>query len=252
MTRLNLDLGFIPLDNSSNLRPDWAEYWPIREFFLKNYIENDVYYGFFSPKFFEKTKLESDSVFTFIENENSDIISFSPYFDQAAFAKNIFEQGEANHRGIYENFRSAFHYLEPSINIDSLIMTSHETIFCNYFVAKGYIWRIWRQYCERIFEVCENNESSIGREMNSAVIHRSKNYPAKIFIIERMISFLIQINRNQWKISNYDMFKLPFSNSEISKNFNKLIQLDALKTAYRETLNEEFLLNFFRERNKFQ
>ena len=32
-TRLSNDNGFLQLDNSLNERPDWSEYWPIRNYF---------------------------------------------------------------------------------------------------------------------------------------------------------------------------------------------------------------------------
>ena len=31
-TQKSNDPGFLPLDNLSNERPDWSEYWPIRRF----------------------------------------------------------------------------------------------------------------------------------------------------------------------------------------------------------------------------
>lgn len=49
-TRKSLDAGFIPLDNS-NQRPDWCEYWPIRNFLINAPLDSDGFYGFLSPKF---------------------------------------------------------------------------------------------------------------------------------------------------------------------------------------------------------
>jgi hypothetical protein len=56
-TRDALDPGCIPLDNLANERPDWREYWPMREFLLGETLVEDRYYGFFSPKFGQKTNL---------------------------------------------------------------------------------------------------------------------------------------------------------------------------------------------------
>ena len=61
-TKNSNDKGFIQLDNSSNNRKDWSEYWPIRNYLLNNNLEDDIYYGFFSPKFYEKTGLSSENV----------------------------------------------------------------------------------------------------------------------------------------------------------------------------------------------
>jgi len=35
-----LDPGYIGLDNSSNLRPDWMEYWPIRNFLTTSRVRS--------------------------------------------------------------------------------------------------------------------------------------------------------------------------------------------------------------------
>ena len=60
-TEKSLDQGFIPLDNSDNVRPDWREYWPIRKYLINNELNENDLYGFFSPKFKEKTGLSADN-----------------------------------------------------------------------------------------------------------------------------------------------------------------------------------------------
>ena len=89
-TKAQNDMGFIQLDNLLNVRPDWREYWPIRQFLLSVKLEDDTRYGFFSPKFREKTGLEASDVMNFIENDDSDVVIFSPYFVQSALFFNVF------------------------------------------------------------------------------------------------------------------------------------------------------------------
>ena len=43
-TRAQLDAGFTPLDNLANERPDWREYWPIRNHLLRNALADDDYH----------------------------------------------------------------------------------------------------------------------------------------------------------------------------------------------------------------
>ena len=76
-SRAQLDPGFLPLDNSANERPDWREYWPIRRFLLDNPLDPQTYYGFFSPKFREKTGLDAAAVQRFIEQQDgaADVIA---------------------------------------------------------------------------------------------------------------------------------------------------------------------------------
>ena len=245
----NLDGGYIPLDNSSNDRPDWSEYWPIRNYFINNSIDDNVYYGFFSPRFKQKTNLDSKAVFEYIYSCKSDLISFSPYFDQAAFALNIFEQGEANHPGIASIFNSAFSILSPEIKLQNIVMNSSNTIFCNYFVAKGEIWKTWFKYCEIIFEICENSSNQHHNILSQLINHRGTSYPSKVFIIERMISFLLSQPNNKWKTKAYNPLLLPMSGIPISKKEDELIKLDALKMAFNATGSIEYLNLFFQIRN---
>jgi len=88
--------GFLALDNSDNIRPDWREYWPIRNFLLNNTLSDDVLYGFLSPKFTDKTLLDYQGIQEFInvKYKNEDIVTFSPFWDLCSIFKNIFEQGD--------------------------------------------------------------------------------------------------------------------------------------------------------------
>lgn len=135
-TKIENDKGFRQLDNISNNRADWHEYWPIRNFLTNTELVANSYYGFLSPKFKEKTGLESKDVYESLNSSDADIVSFSPYFDQMALPINIFEQAILNHPGIYQCLDHSFRLLRPESNINTIVMTSRNTIFCNYFVAK--------------------------------------------------------------------------------------------------------------------
>ncbi len=92
-TRKKLQKGFIPLDNTSNEHPDWAEYWPIRQFYLTNTLEPNDWYGFFSPKFTEKTDLTSEQVYEFInqfKESDVDVITFSMHWINTCYYLNVF------------------------------------------------------------------------------------------------------------------------------------------------------------------
>jgi len=81
-TKKTHDAGFLPLDNTENQRPDWREYWPIRNYLLNELLDEDALYGFFSPKFKAKTGLSSEECFYFIKSQpwDIDVVSFSPFF----------------------------------------------------------------------------------------------------------------------------------------------------------------------------
>src|SRR6202161_4802895 len=95
--RQDLDPGFEVLDNSSNERPDWYEYWPIRKFLLTESLDENAFYGFLSPKFKLKTNLSAVDVVNFIRESaaETDVVLFTPSIHNSAFYRNVFEHGDA-------------------------------------------------------------------------------------------------------------------------------------------------------------
>jgi len=226
------DVGFLGLDNLSNLRPDWSEYWPIRHFLLNKSLNEDDYYGFFSPKFKAKTSLDAAVVHQFVDAHASeaDVFLFSPCFDQGAFTINLFEQGAALHHDIKAVFQGCIEMIAPAVNLDALIMDSRNIVFCNFIVAKPKFWRVWLALCELIFEVAEKNCTTLGASLNAGTNHDGKIAPNKVFMIERVASLILSTQAD-WKVKAYNPLLLPFSPALISRFPRELLQLDALKIA---------------------
>jgi len=231
-SRRKLDSGFIALDNTENLRPDWREYWPIRNWLLNNSLNDDDYYGFFSPKFQEKTGLQASQVKTFIDQCSGlpDIILFSPFFDHSAYCHNVFVQFQVHNAGNHVMQESIKH-VSPTMwqLMDSAIMDSRNTVFCNYFVAKKRFWKLWLEKCEMLFAVAEDGTTPLGALLNSTVQHDGGQAPNKVFVIERIASWLMVTHRIATKAFN--PWNLPHSNSAIADFRSELIQMDALKIA---------------------
>ncbi len=142
-TRQRLDPGFIPLDNSANARPDWREYWPIRNYLLNNPLIEGDYYAFFSPLFKEKTRLDAAQTNAFIlePGPEPDVVIFSPMWDMSAFFLNVFEQCEACHPGMFDAASDFFQRIRPGVRLGDIVADSRNTVFCNYFAAKPPFWR---------------------------------------------------------------------------------------------------------------
>lgn len=240
ITQSENDQGFLQLDNLANERPDWAEYWPIRRFLLGNALHDNTYYGFLSPKFGRKTGLGSAEVLAFLDSAEEDVVTFSPFFDQSAFSINAFEQAASIHRGIYPTLVDAFRFLDPSADIQNLVMTSRSTVYCNYFAAKKGVWHSWLANCEKLYSLCETNRTSLAGMLNAQVNYSGTRTPAKVFVIERVISFLLSTNR-RWSVRAYNPMKLPYGISRVAKFKSELAELDALKIAYCETGHVEYL-----------
>jgi len=244
-TKESRDPGFLPMNNLDNPRPDWSEYWPIRKHLLKG-IPEDEYQGFLSPKFFIKTKLTSTDVENFLRTTDPDVdvIAFSPFFDLSAAYINVFHQAVTSHPGIEEAIKRAFQIINPSIDVTTLVTHSQNTIFCNYFVANRRFWNRWLMCCEEIFELSENIGTKDSELFNTAVTHSMDSYAAKVFIIERVATFLLATEPDQWKVRCYDPLKLPTSASRLNEFPEELLQMDALKLAYDRTHAEGYLSVF--------
>lgn len=243
-TRASRDPGFEALDNLRNERPDWREYWPIRNFLGGTAIDDAAFYGFFSPKFADKTGLDSKAVFEFAaRHPEADVLLFSPFFDQMAYPRNIFDQGAWQHPGTLATYRECASLAEPAADFDALVMDSTNTVFCNYFVAKGAFWRAWLERCERIFKVAEEGASDLARRLNENTRHDDGGVPTKVFVIERIASLMLA-TAGIWKARACNPIALRWSTSPIAQFPLEMAVLDALKIAYREQGSSQYLAAF--------
>lgn len=246
-SRNELDPGFIALDNTGQ-RPDWREYWPMRRFLLEETLEEDVLYGFFSPKFKLKTGLDSAEVHAFLNDapDDVDVVTFSPFYDQAAYFANIFEHAAWMHPGIGPLIDEVLELIAPGQNTGTdFVMSSFETIFCNYLVAKPAFWRRWLKDCEQIFQIAEAGANKLAQQLNMPVKHDGDGAPAKVFIIERIASLIIATQR-PWRVHCFDSMTLPPQNKWLAEHYAAdLIALDALKFTANATGNPQFAWRFF-------
>jgi len=243
-TRSQLDPGFIALDNSG-LRPDWREYWPMRTYLLGHTLDEGTLYGFFSPKFRQKTTLDSASVNAFIAAApaDADVIGFSPFFDQGAIHLNVFEQAATNHPGIWPIFEAVTKLVAPGIDPHTAPMDSRHSIFCNYFVATPAFWRLWLGITERLFAIAEAGTSALAQQLNAPIAYGPGAVPSKVFIIERIVTLVLAADP-RWRVHHFDPLRLPMSGSIVSGYPADLLVLDALKTTAIETRRGQYLEMF--------
>src|SRR5664279_5402514 len=114
-TREALDRGFQPLDNLKNERPDWREYWPIRNYMKENKLTSGDYYGF----------LSATKVIEFVQDQagGPDVVMFSPYYDQIAFFLNQWEQGAIWHKTSFV-FEESLALIAPDFGMYKTACTS--------------------------------------------------------------------------------------------------------------------------------
>jgi len=257
-TRAELDEGFIPLDNAGQPL-DWFEYWPIRRFLIGNRVDAQVGYGFLSSQFVEKTQLKSEQVKQFIDGmpEDVDVVAFTPGFADAAFFKNVFEQAQRVHPDVAAAMRGVISILAPGQDgqtvLDGLLMSSAQTVFANYLVARPAFWDAWLKNCEVVFQLAQRTDSELGRLLNAAVPYGEGHVPAKVFVIEVLASFMLAMSPSQWKVRHFNSMQLPASdmrngNGNIVVRREELIALDALKLAAVNTGVIEYFSEYERRR----
>lgn len=239
--------GMLPLDNRKNERPDWAEYWPIRNFLLNEVLDENTFYGFLSPRFIEKSLFGIHPVINFIKSvdETVDIVPFSPAYDARAIFLNVFEHGEFCHPGFIDLSQNVISKVIRDVDIKSIINTSHTAIFCNYIAAKPRFWRKWLSICERIFFISESKNNLYANLLNTKYIYRSSSMPAKVFLIERIASFILSTDSN---------FKIEKFNQSTRTTPFDLIPYEILKTldtlkilAIDDIHNRTVLLSLFKK-----
>lgn len=247
-TKASMDKGFIPLDNMSNLRPDWYEFWVILQFLQKHQLEKDQWYGFLSPKFKYKTGCTSNNIYEYlsaVDEENYEVAIVSPSWDQAAYYVNPFEQGEVIHPGISKLTQSFLNEIGVPLDIKNLVSDSNSTVFSNFIIAKPDYWLQWKNIAEKFFEFVEKSEHQDAQKMNQDTHYPSSKMlaPMKTFIQERFPSIILELS---------DLNVANLNSSESSPIFEKLFHLDlytrgqlqtcdALKQQYRLTKEKKFL-----------
>src|SRR6266566_3696416 len=210
-TRGQLDPGFTPLDNLSNQRPDWREYWPIRQFLFSRTMVEDDYYGFLSPKFKEKTKLSSEQVKEFIDRSgnDADVVIFSPFSDLSGLFLNVFEQGDFFRPGLLKATQDFVNLIGLDISIENMITDSRNTVFCNYFVAKPRFWTIWLEVSEKLFRIAEtaSGNCDLTNRLNSVFKRKKELVQLKVLILERVASLILATTK-KFSTKAYSPFML--------------------------------------------
>ena len=246
-TQRQRDTGFDVLDNMSNERPDWYEYWPIRNFFERDGIHDGDFYGFFSPKFFAKTGLTRERLDSVIATDDlKAVFLFSPFLDASALFLNQIEQGQTAHPGLLDAFARL--YPRPA-EAPPLVQTVTNTVYCNYFVASGAFWRDWLNETDKVFVPAENPHSRLGALLRGETLHGGRLIaPMKVFCVERIVGTMLA-NDPRWHPVAPLAYQMPTDGPRFSPFRPELIALDQLKReAVRTGDYETHLRRYMAER----
>ena len=234
-TLKNAPPGYKILNNLNSARNDWREYWPIRKFLLEENLDENSYYGFFSPRFVEKSGgLTHTQVTSFVQSAGAetDVVLFSPQPDMGAFFINVFEQEDLYQPGFIAAFEAFLKAIDLPLKLSSMVMDSRQIVFSNYFVAKPKFWLDWLFLNEKLFAICEGEDSPL----KQALLYET-TYPGavqrKVFIMERIAPLLLTVRKN-WRVRAYNSFDFAWSSSRLRQFDFEAILCDALKIAMKE------------------
>ena len=240
-----VEMGYGILDHTQNERSDWREYWPIRKYLLNNSLNDDAWYGFFSPRFKEKTNISYPQLIAYIQENggNKEVCTFSPQVDIGAFFQNVYYGGELMSPGFLDASQRVLDRNNVQVDLGSLYMDSRTTVFSNYIVAKPSYWREWLRIGEMIFEVAEsgNDLDSLKLKLNEPTVYPG-SVERKVFVIEALASLVLSLNKDL-RVHAYDPYKLAWS-SQLGQYKEEAVACDALKTAMLENPRSIFKDSF--------
>lgn len=240
-----IDPVFIPLDNC-NGPPEWFEFYPILRYLEANVLQDNYWYGFLSPKFSQKTGIEGSQILNLLKKfgEKADVALFSPSWDQLAYFKNPFEQGEFRHPGLLEIAQDFLNTNLIKCNLKSLVTYSSTAVFSNFVVAKGSYWKEWLRLGVIFYEYAERVNLGETIYLDAA----NKRGPMKTFIQERLPSIILSLNK--YKVLSPDFGQsAPIFDGLFDNNprVRKMLQAcDLMKEKYCIT-NDESYLNMYRK-----
>lgn len=225
-----LDPGFGVLNNSANEKPDWYEYWPIRNYLLGNSLDPNAFYGFLSPKFALKTNLTASDVMNFAASAPvaTDVLLFSPSIHNSSRYWNVFQHGDAEHPGLAAVAAQFFARLGRKEAYETLVTDSRNTVHSNYFLAKPRFWHAWLDMTEHMFTYAQTADDPLGIALRTPTNYRGKrDVHMKIFLMERIASFLLATDD-----SFVARARDPFAARTRLYKMPLAVVCDALKIAY--------------------
>lgn len=244
-SRRMLDPGFTPLEIVGNPRADWREYWGIRNYFRDSSLDENDYYGFLSPLFFDKTGLRAQQVRAFMDSKpGADVYTFSPSMSDASAYLSVFEQGARRHPGIVQVTQALMADIGLDVDLQSLVNDFRTTAYCNYIIARPVFWDKWYAINEHMFELAEANATPLAHKLNEVTDYGKSTVQMKVFIMERVGSLVMAL-MPELKVVNLDIAAMRFGDPLFYPCRDEMVMLDALKSTYLQSGDQAYLDRFW-------
>jgi hypothetical protein len=238
-TRRNLCQGFVALDNSDGPK-ELYEVFPIFRQLLREDLQQNSWTGFFSPKFFEKTKISVLDIHAEVNSagKNDEVILFSSHWDQAAYWPNVWRQGEYFHPGTLNISKRIAKASGYQIDLENVFTGLESAVYSNYFIAKPNFWHEWARLVSIYFDLMREDPNL----RYARTLYQNELVLIHTFVLERIPSMIILENNLKTK---YNPQLYDKSISHRSVHGHESIEMDYFKSKYSETKNE-FYLSFYK------
>lgn len=256
-TRNIISSDCIGLDNTNPTKQGWFEFYPMLNCLKEKIISDNVFYGFLSPNFELKTGLSIKKLInTLRARKNLPDVFISNYcWDQTAYFKNAWDQGELWHPGILESTQKFLNFCGFKTDLNEIIGCSTNTVASNYIIAKGSYWKIWLDIAEK-FEtyLTTTKEGAALSGLHTTYAVNSNLQKMGVFIQERFASFILATN--EFRVDIFDsneekiVFERIFKNTEINKII--LNECDQLKKIFLDNKDSRLLESWLRLRSAIQ
>ena len=191
-----INSNFIPLNNENGPK-DWFELYPIFQTLKSMNLKEDTWYGFLSPRVFEKIDISADHILDTLQKHNEcDVALFSSSWASLAMFDNVWDQGDFKHPGLFKEFNNFLQYSNRKPIRRNLLNDFSSSVFSNYVVAKKELWQEWLLLAEDYFNYEEHSN------LHKTTFYRNKELPLKVFIQERFPSYIL--NQSSFKVMHAD------------------------------------------------
>jgi hypothetical protein len=244
-TKRDIPSGFEGLSNV-DAPPHLYEIFPIYKFLSENKLSGDEWLGFFSPKFFEKTKVTGVDIQRSVNAANADVAAclFSSHFDLASLFPNVWYQGESIHPGLLNLSQTLAQKAGYEIDITRTITCLNTAVFSHYLVAKSGFWREWKRVVSIYFDMVKADNAPY----RYSTMHAGKQTLIHAFVIERVPTMILK-QHNYKTFVEVELYgrQVPIASNQVKE----LIKLDEFKKMYIDTRDSRYLEMYSRLARKY-
>ncbi|MBU6224770.1 MAG: hypothetical protein KGP13_08050, partial [Burkholderiales bacterium] len=126
------------------------------------------------------------------------------------------------------------------LNLADCIMSSQNTIFCNYFLANKKFWSSWLILADYLVATSEQQNTELSIKLNAPTNYGDQQLPMKVFVQERLASMCL-LAHPKFRCLNYSPFNIGPSTTPFNQFFYEAVISDALKRAFVQTNQASYL-----------